>query len=386
MSFSLDALLPLAGRLDDGPGFDTPRERFRRFLIEHVTDLDTARALIEDCQRSVGAQRHRALQDLVVLLGRFLKFEIAFGSYEPSPGDAPTGGRWRSPGLLDVMLEIRTDQTSAATVDDLAHAVEAQRAQTAGTRPDREASLGLCVVARHYGGRARLTQAATAPFPNVSVVPVRSLLSLAGQVASDRLSHEEVVRLLRSGLALDFFIDLLDRSGAAARPNEQAPEPQMERRAIASDHREPAFWVATVSADETSTADQLLASVIGRRHLLAVAHAGRFRDEGSPGDWVCFFLPDKGITGHAQLSSAIEDSSNVVREAARFSHVYRLTDVTLYEEPVVRALRSERPFAIPPHDTALAGAFLAPIGRHDFLDLTAHREGAGGSDRLRTPA
>ena len=47
MNISLTDLLPLVGRLDAAPGFDTPRERFRRFLLEHVTDVPTARALIE---------------------------------------------------------------------------------------------------------------------------------------------------------------------------------------------------------------------------------------------------------------------------------------------------------------------------------------------------
>ena len=72
MSITLDELLLLVGRLDDAPGFDTPRERFRRFLMERVTDVPTASALIDECQRSVGEQRHRALQDLIVVVGRLL--------------------------------------------------------------------------------------------------------------------------------------------------------------------------------------------------------------------------------------------------------------------------------------------------------------------------
>ena len=107
MNITLTDLLPLVGRLDAAPGFDTPRERFRRFLLEHVTDVATARALVEECQRSVGEQRHRALQDLVVLIGRFLGFEITFGSYERSPTAANIDGQWRSRGYWPARLMLR---------------------------------------------------------------------------------------------------------------------------------------------------------------------------------------------------------------------------------------------------------------------------------------
>ena len=119
MSITLDELLLLVGRLDDAPGFDTPRERFRRFLLERVTDVPTVSALIDDCQRSVGEQRHRALQDLIVIVGRLLRFEVTFGTYEPSADAVKVDGQWRSPGLLDVVLEIRTEQTTSATLDGL---------------------------------------------------------------------------------------------------------------------------------------------------------------------------------------------------------------------------------------------------------------------------
>jgi hypothetical protein len=377
MSITLDELLPLVGRLDDAPGFDTPRERFRRFLLERLTDVPTARALIEDCQRSVGEQRHRALQDLIVLVGRLLRFEITFGTYERSAGGVRVDGQWRSPGLA-VVLEIRTDQTTAATMEGLARAVAATAA-----RVDVDSRIGLCVVARQYAARGKLTHALAADtlLRDIRVVSVRSLLSLAAQVSADRLSHAEVVKLLRSGFALDFVIDLLDRPAVNGRSSESIADPA---RAPHVDHHEPAFWVATITGNETAAPEQLLRSVVAHRRVLAVCHAGRLGSEGSPGDWVCFFLPGKGIVGHAQLMSIIEDSASVVRQASRFSRVYRLADVTLYEQPVVQALRAERPFAVPPANVPLAGACLAPIARQDFLALTTHRDRAAGADHPRS--
>jgi hypothetical protein len=183
MNLSLSELLPLVGRLDSTPGFDSPRERYRRFLLEHVTDVPTARGLIEECQRSVGEQRHRALQDLVVLLGRFLGFETIFGSYDRSAGSLD--GQWRSRGLLDVILEIRTEQTTIITADSLVRAV----AGMAGpTRIDACPRIGLAVVARHFTARGRLEQAmaADAHSPELRIVSVRSLLALASQPSRGR--------------------------------------------------------------------------------------------------------------------------------------------------------------------------------------------------------
>jgi hypothetical protein len=185
------------------------------------------------------------------------------------------------------------------------------------------------------------------------------------------LSHVEAVKLLQSGFALDFVITLLERPPAAA-PAEEPLAPAAQPAPM--QRRDPAFWVATILDTETAAAEQLLASVIAHRRVLGICHAGPLQSEGSPGDWVCFFLPGKGIVGHAQLASVVDNSGSVVRDAAQFSCVYRLSHVELYEEPIVQALRAGRPFAVPPADVPLAGPCLAPIARQDFIALTTYRE------------
>ena len=327
------------------------------------------RALIDECQRSVGEQRHRALQDLVVIVGRLLRFEITFGTYERSADAVKVDGQWRSPGLLDVVIEIRTEQTTSPTLDGLARAMAA--AEGAGLEP----RIGLCVVARQYAARGKLSRALAevTPLPDIHVVSVGSLLALAAQVADDRVTHAEVVTLLRSGVALDFVIDLLDRPAAKSPSSESTAE---QGQSAPANHHEPAYWVATIAGNEVAAPEQLLAAVIAERRVLAICPAGKLRSQGSPGDWVCFFVPGKGIVGHAQLASIIEDSAKVVRHARRFSSVYRLASVTLYERPILQALRADRPFAVPPPDIPLAGPCLAPIARQDFLALMTYRDGA----------
>jgi hypothetical protein len=362
MSITLAELLPLVGRLDDAPGFDTPRERFRRFLLEHANDLQTIRALIEECQRSVGEQHHRVLQDLIVVVGRALGFATTFGSYERASADAPRlDGRWRSAGRVDVVLQIETDHT-VASLDALARAVAASGAAT-----DGDASMGLCVVARQSAARSKLAHViAQGEFPNIRLVSVRSLLSLASHVAANRVSHAEVVELLRTSAGLDFMIELMTRRDADGRPVDSRDLPSRSD----ADQLRPAFWVAIVNGDAMVTPERWLGSVIADRHVLAVCDGDEGRGHGSPGDWVCFFLPNKGIVGHAQLASLVEEGANVVRHREKFGRVYRLAHLTLYERPVVQALRAGRPFAVPSGGAPFAGSSLASIARQDFTKLT----------------
>jgi len=363
MSVSLAELLPLVGRLDDAPGFDTPRERFRRFLLDRAGQLPTIQSLIDECQRSVGEQHHRVLQDLIAVVGRQLQFAIAFGTYERFSEALDTYSHWRSAGVLDVILQIETDHTPA-TLEPLARAVAASRA--AG---GEASTIGLCVVARQSAARGKLTKlAGQGQFSDVRVVSVASLLSLAAHASANRVSHAEIVELLRTSAPLDFMIDLMTRQGAGERSSDaRQAEPS---RPAAVDDPPPAFWVAVIDGDETVTPERWLTSVVADRHVLAVGDGDRVRDHGSPGDWVCFFLAGKGIVGHAQLAYLVEDGTNVVRHSEKFGRVYRLAHLTLYDRPVVQALRAGRPFAVPSSPALFAGSRLTPIGRQDFLALT----------------
>jgi len=362
MSISLAELLPLVGRLDDAPGFDTPRERLRRFLLEHSAALPTIHTLVDECQRSVGEQHHRVLQDLIVVVGRALRFAVTFGVYERSADNLEAHGRWRSAGLLDVVLQIETDHTSA-TLEPLARAVAAGAAAANGEPP----TIGLCVVARQSAARGKIASlVAQGQFPDIRVVSARSLLSLAAHAAAGRVRHAEIVELLRTNAQLDFMIDLMTRPGAADRSSEPLAA---GAEGVTVTDRRGAFWVAIINGDAVVTPERWLASVIVERHLLAVSDTGEWRGHGSPGDSVCFFLANKGIVGHAQLASVVEDGGSVMRNADKFGRVYRLAHLTLYERPVVQALRAGRPFDIPAGASPFAGSCLAPITRQDFMGL-----------------
>ena len=92
MSIALNQILALVGRLNDSPGEEVPRERFRRFLQENVVEVGQIRDHVEECLRLSGDQYNRALQDLVNHLGHFLGFEVVFGRYQGARGQLGSMG------------------------------------------------------------------------------------------------------------------------------------------------------------------------------------------------------------------------------------------------------------------------------------------------------
>ena len=122
MQLTLEQLLSVVGTLDDQPGFDTPRERFRRFITKRVTDFATARQLVEQCVSLPGTQAHRALQDLVFCLGRFLELEVVFGPYERS--SLVDAGGWRARRQLFIHVVVWTDQTPSVDIAQLADGIK----------------------------------------------------------------------------------------------------------------------------------------------------------------------------------------------------------------------------------------------------------------------
>src|SRR5262245_9273423 len=125
MTLDLRELLTLVGRLDDSIGIDTPRDRFRRFLTTQVTTVPAVRDLLEQTHTALSDQHARARQDLVLTIGRFLGFDVAFGEYESHPGAVRLQGHWRSRRHARIAVEVRGEQTADADIETLARTVAA---------------------------------------------------------------------------------------------------------------------------------------------------------------------------------------------------------------------------------------------------------------------
>ena len=402
MSIALQEILTLVGRLDDTPGFDTPRERFRRFLAERVTDVAGIRALVAQCQEALGDQHARARQDLLVMLGRYLGFEVTFGGYEPRHGSVRVEGHWRSRRQARIVLEVRSEQTQDSDVEELSRTVAAL---SAAAPPDLEERwVGLCVTTPFYAARRRLEALlAQRDRSDIRCVTVESLLWLAEMASTSRLEHADVIRLLTSGPDSDLMIDLMrrlsegsrvqtERAAAAtvatlsASPTTPTPAggttPHLTIVEKPDRERETLFWLASLTSDENATPELVFDSVIRRRHLLGIAETGPFPPAAQAGDWVCFFIRGTGVVGHARLDSVISDASAVIRGARRFTAVFRLRDLAIYEvpnavaaEPVAERIAGHMPFDV-------GGAFLASISRADYQQLTIDTV----ADRPRTNA
>jgi hypothetical protein len=407
MSVALRDVLTLVGRLDDSQGLDTPRERFRRFIDDRVADVAVARELLNQCQEALGDQHARARQDLVVVLGRFLGFDVTFGTYEPRAA-ARVGGHWRSRRQARIVLDIRSEQTPEADVDELARTVAALTATAPADAEERW--VGLCVTTPFYAARRRLeTLLGQLDTRDIRCVTLDSLLWLCDMATSGRIEHADVVRLLTSGPDSDFMIDLMRRLTETTTPKatiepplawpapQEAPKPspplglvevlrepvvvstevatEPDRSANAEHSRATGFWLAHLDSDENASPELVLHSVIGRRQVLGISDAGGFPPAAKPGDWVCFYIEDAGVVGHAQLDTIVSDATAMIRGARRFSAVFRLQHVGIYDVPSPVAPDSPiaRLAARRPPDAL--GAFLEAISRDDYELVTSASAG-----------
>ena len=361
MEFTLDQLLTIVGRLDDTAGFDTPRERFRRFLQDRVTALETARLLIQQCREQSGEQSHRALQDVLVLLGRFLGFETAFRRYQHEPGVPPVHGTWQVRRRLHVSLILCTDQTPELDLEPIS-------CNVAGGDADSGARVGLLVMTPLFPGRDRVERAlAAGKYSNLRLVSFPALLRLAALAQERHLTAEDVVQVFSPATALDVRIDVLDRVAASGRP-----EAEFEAALAMSEDgsRQRRYWVNAMRVEPFTQTERIVRSLIGTRQILGINPVPGVEDRVRIGDTICVFIAGRGIVAHATIAGILTDGSRIIRHARRFTHVLRLADVILYDTPVVPNQELTRKLEV-----ALAEereAVTVSIAPREFDSITAH--------------
>ena len=367
MRLYLGDVLALAGRLTDQPGFDTARERFRRFLTNWPGTVDDLRSLVDDAQRTIDEQSQRALMDLVVTLGRYLGFAVIYGSYDRTHGAVRFDGAWRSPGAARFVLEVRTDRSRPFSPTDLERTVKALPAVDAGD--ESEPASGLCVTVPSPGRRVPEPVDVGDPTVAVREWPLDALLLLAERVAARTVSHDEALALLlaeRDDPRVAALVEAASTTAPSAAPTTGTPShlSLVPKEPVAD------YWIATIIADEWTTAEQFVDAVIGGRQLLGVSAIGILPAEARPGDWVCFFLPGTGVVGHARFGGQLAGTAPL-RGAERFAVVFTLNDVELYGTPRPLDLTSpvQRLASRPP--AGAVGPYLSHVTERDFRMLTA---------------
>jgi len=355
MNHSLDVILDLVGTLDDSPGDETARERFRNYLAREVEDVGHTRDLIEECLRGSGTQYARALQDLVNYVGHFLGFEVEHGRYQGVPGEIGHDGLWTSPTGFHVVIETKTTEqfhikTSALTgyVNEL---ISEQRIS------DWESAMGLYVIGDPDPEVKQLRNAIVAENKThqLRTISIDALLSLSELLSEYDVSHEDALAVLRpSGPSIDPIANLMARIVAQEQVRQtqeslQENEPEHEERTSTVSEPEPqlpedgdpSYWLTPVSGKEGMTPEEVVYQLVGQDQIYGYGKRTPGRKDLAPSDRLAFYASGEGVVAHAVVASRPEKKANpedllATPDAQDYPYIFRLRKPSLYlEEPVV---------------------------------------------------
>lgn len=214
---SLDEILTLVGELNDSPGEDSARERFRRYLRENIRDLQLLAVYIDGCNGAPDSQRARAFQDLVGHLGHSLGFEVSYGAYRELSGRIGYDSRWASDLGVEVIIEVKTTETFSARRAGLARSIESLISR--GEIEDWSHAVGLYVIGGEHVTMSFL-EGLILDEPQshrIRTISVSSLHTLAELSANQTITHSQVLDLMLSGAPrIDPLVDILARVDSRA--------------------------------------------------------------------------------------------------------------------------------------------------------------------------
>jgi len=336
MGIALSQILALVGRLNDSPGEEVPRERFRRFLKENVVEVGEIRDHVEECLRLSGDQYSRALQDLVNHLGHFLGFEVVFGRYQGARGQPGFDGHWTSPTGFHIVVEVKTTEVYAVKTATLVGYVDELISDE--KIPDWDTALGLYVIGRPDPEIRQLENAILAEkrTHQLRIISAESLLSLAEMMHEYDIDHDDILAVMRpSGPTIDSVVDLMARLVAQGKA-EELPEEEARLPEV-SIEGEVAYWLTPVKSHEEETAEECISILVGEEQIYAFGERTPGRKHIKPGDRICFYATGKGVVADARVVSRPQrDPHPRVYHPEKYPWVFRLDNATLYiDEPIV---------------------------------------------------
>ena len=329
---TLEQIFGLVGILDDAPGDDTARERFRRFLLENIREVGQVRDYIEECLRTSGDQYNRALQDLVNHLGHFLGFSVTFGRYKGISNEIGFDGLWKSPTGFSIVIEVKTSETYAINTAPLIGYVD--RLISAREIRSWESAIGLYVIGRPDPETRQLenTILAEKRTGQLRVISVESLLSLTEMMNDYDVAHEDTLDILYPpGPAIDPVVDLMARLVAQSRSDDSAAHvtaefgPEIEGETM--------FWLTSVKSDEAGTWEDTIHTLVNRERIYAFGERTPGRKSIKPGDWICFYGAGTGVVAHARITTRPKKQPHPsVRNPERYPWVFQLGDAYVYTD------------------------------------------------------
>jgi len=379
MSVNLTQILNLVGNLDDAPGADTPRERFRGYLKENVKEVGRVRDYVEDCLRNSGDRYNRALQDLVNHLATFLGFEVTFGRYQGVPSQIGFDGLWKSSTNFSIVAEVKTTEAYAIKTATLVGYIDNLISEK--KIPDWDHALGLYVIGRTDLELRQLESSIVAEkrIDQLRIISVDSLLTLAELKSEYDISHEDILAVLRpSGPKIDPVVELMGHLIAQKPTEVEAGVPVTEPLpAEAQAH----YWLTPVKRDEKQSAEEVIQTLVGEEKIYAIGERTPGRKHIKPGDWVCFYASENGVVSHAEVASAPEHKHHPkVKHPEKYPWVFRVKNVHLYiDKPVIidMELRSKLDAFRGKDPTQAWGWFVVAtrrIAKNDFELLTRHNK------------
>jgi hypothetical protein len=361
--FTLEQILGLVGTLDDAPGDDTPRERFRAFLRESLGSIGAVRDFMEACLRNKGPQYDRALQDLVNHAASLLGFSVEFGRYRGVSNDIGYDGLWHWNDFTFVVEVKTTDAYSIQTAPVIGYV---DKLISAGRISDWDHSLGLYIFGRTDSDLKQLANTIHAEkrTHQLRITTTESLLSLVELVQDSQISPEEAATLLRpGGVFVADTVRLLARIASRAATEvpfspelfaPHAPDPVLETesgtesasmRASATDsHAQPSngervHLLTPVSDDEGATAKDTIFNLL-RSGWYVFGDRTPGRKVLKPGDRICFYQSSVGVVAEAEVASIPEQRvppvKGLVKNLDRFPWAFEVRNPRFFfDEPVV---------------------------------------------------
>jgi hypothetical protein len=381
VSNTLSEILDLVGKLDDSPGEDTGRERFRRYLGKNLLAPGQVRDFVEESLRTAGDQYNRALQDLVNHVGKFLGFDVRFGRYQGVRGEVGFDGHWKSPTGFHIVVEVKTTEVytvkTATLVDYINQLISAKEI------PSSDQAIGLYVIGRPDPELRQLENAIIAEKRSdlLRIISVDSLLSLAETMTEYDVRHEDILSIIRpSGCTIDPVVGLITRVVATEAPEEAEAPPTAERKLVVTE-RDVAYWLTPVASDDVQTAEEVIQTLVVENGIYAFGERTPGRGKLKAGDWMCFYASGNGVIAHGRVSSAPEKNPHrKVRDPERFPWVFKVTEAVLYfDSPVIIDLEARaRLEAFKGRDPSKSWAWFVQgthkIAEQDFKMLTRTRE------------
>jgi hypothetical protein len=384
MSQSLEEILDLVGNLNDAPGINTPRERFRRHLSARITETGRIRDYVEECLRKTGDQYNKALQDLVNHIGNLLGFEVEFGRYRGVQNEIGFDGLWKSSfGNTHIVVEVKT--TEAYTIKTSTILGYINDLVSAKKIPDRDQALGLYVIGRPDPEVKQLENSIIAEklIGQLRIISVQSLLTLAELISDYDVTHQDILSVLMpSRPPIDPLVVLISRLVTEPADEEPVLVP-IEGEGITLGG-EPAYWLTPVRSDETGTAEEGVRELVGQEGIYAFGERTPGRKHLKPGDWICFYASGTGVIAHARVASEPKwEPSDKVSNPELYPWTFRVDSAKLYlDDPVVIDLKMREHLKyFEGRDLSRPWAWFVQgtrsIGEADFKLLTHQTEKSG---------